>query len=369
MKSAGLRFHEIDFLRGLACISVLAFHFLSRGPQTHTMPGVAFPLVEVAARYGYLGVHLFFVISGFVILMSAQAATARNFAASRASRLYPALWAAATLTAGAAWMLGDARFAVSGADYLANLTMLPHWFGAPYVDGAYWSLACELHFYIMVWLAIRLRLMTRLEWLLAGWLVVSALNAIRPMWPIEFWLNAQWAPLFAAGGVFYLVRTQGVTLARLALLAVSFALAQFYALGYGPLHDAPAGQGSVSAVVVVSIVTAIFALFWLIASGRFRMKASPLIYYAGALTYPLYVVHQNLGFMIYGRLHKASGMVTVSLVLMLAALLLISWCIHAYVERSLSQVLRRWLAGPHNPGAALRPSPAAATPLPPPRGR
>jgi peptidoglycan/LPS O-acetylase OafA/YrhL len=168
------------FLRGLACISVLAFHFLSRGPQTHTMPGVAFPLVEVAARYGYLGVHLFFVISGFVILMSAQAATAR--------------------------------------------------------------------------------------------------------------------------------------------------------------------KGSVSAVVVVvSIVTAFFALFWLIASGRFRMKASPLIYYVGALTYPLYVVHQNLGFMIYGRLHKASGMVTVSLVLMLAVLLLISWCIHAYVERSLSQVLRRWL--------------------------
>jgi peptidoglycan/LPS O-acetylase OafA/YrhL len=45
------------------------------------MPGVAFPLVELAARYGYLGVHLFFVISGFVILMSAQAATERNFAA------------------------------------------------------------------------------------------------------------------------------------------------------------------------------------------------------------------------------------------------------------------------------------------------
>jgi peptidoglycan/LPS O-acetylase OafA/YrhL len=352
MKTPGLRFHEIDFLRGLACISVLAFHFLSRGPHTGTMPGVDFPLLASAARYGYLGVHLFFVISGFVILLSAQGVTPRSFAASRASRLYPALWAAATLTAGAAWLLGDARYAVSTTSYLVNLSMIPHWFDVPYVDGAYWSLGCELHFYILVWLALRLGLMGRLEWLLAAWLLVSAVNAVCPMWPVEFWLDAKWAPFFSAGALFYLVRAHGVSRARLALLATSFALAQLYAIGEGT-------QAGIAVAMVASVVTAIFALFWLIATGRLRMKSSPFVFYAGALTYPMYVIHQNLGFMVYGRLHQASGLVVVSLVSMLALLLLTSWCIHAWVERPLGQAMRRRLAG----AARTRATVAEASPM------
>lgn len=352
MNSPSIRFHEIDFLRGLACISVLAFHFLSRGPQTHTMPGVDFPLLEAATHYGYLGVHLFFVISGFVILMSATDASPRSFAASRASRLYPGLWAAATLTAGAAWLLDDPRFAVSGADYLANLTMVPHWFGVPYVDGAYWSLAYELHFYILVWLAIRCGLMGRLEWLLAGWLLVSAANALRPMWPAEFWLNAAWAPFFTAGGVFYLVRMHGFTPLRGALLAGAFVLAETYALRYGPLEHAALAEAPVAAATVALVVAAIFALFWLIARGRLRMRPSPFIFYAGILTYPMYVIHQNLGFMIYGGLHDSSGLVVAPLVATLALLLLLSWCVHAWIERPLGRVLRRRLDGaaPGRPG-------------------
>jgi peptidoglycan/LPS O-acetylase OafA/YrhL len=148
------------------------------------------------------------------------------------------------------------------------------------------------------------------------------------MWPVEFWLDGRWAPFFAAGGLFYLVRAHGVTPFRLALLGVSFALAQFYAIQYGPLQGAAAGQSLVPVVVGASIVTAIFVLFWLIAIGRFQIAASPLIYYAGALTYPVYLVHQNLGFMVDERLHQASGLVIGSLLLMLAVVLLVSWCIH-----------------------------------------
>jgi peptidoglycan/LPS O-acetylase OafA/YrhL len=346
MKSTITRFHEIDFLRGLACISVLAFHFLSRGPDTGTMPGVDFPLLAAIAHYGYLGVHLFFVISGFVILMSAGDATPRGFAASRASRLYPALWAGATLTAGVAWLAGDARFMVSSADYLVNLSMVPHWFDVPYVDGVYWSLAYELHFYILVWLAIRLGLMPRLEWLLAGWLGISTANAFFPTWPAIFWLNASWAPFFTAGGLFYLVRTQGFTPLRGILLALSFVLAETYALRDGPLEGVVLSKAPVGVVAtVVLVVAAIFGLFWLIAKGRLRMRPSPFIFYARVLTYPMYVIHQNLGFMLYGGLHRATGLVVAPLLGTLALLLVLSWCIHAAVERPLGRFLRRRLDG------------------------
>jgi len=346
MKPATHRFHELDFLRGMACISVLAFHFLSRGPRHQLMPGLDFPLLEPIAHFGYLGVQLFFVLSGFVIMMSAEGATARSFAASRVSRLYPGLWIAATLTAGAAWLLGDSRFQASGTEFLVNLSMVPAWFGIPYVDGAYWSLGCELHFYILVWLTIRLGLLSRFEQLMACWLLISTVNAIRPIWPVEFWLNAKWAPFFVAGGVFYQVRRHGFSPFRLGLLGAAFALAAFYTGWDGPAEAAVGAAPLARLTVQVSAVVAIFALFWLIATGRFQMRASPFVYYAGVLTYPLYLIHQNLGFMLYERLHRVTGMVIVPLVLMLAILLALSWGIHALVERPFGGRLRRWLARP-----------------------
>ncbi|MBC7454780.1 MAG: acyltransferase [Massilia sp.] len=341
-----LRFHEIDLLRGIACLSVLAFHYLWRGPSTHAMQGIDFPLAQSIASYGYLGVQLFFVISGFVILMSAHGATPRNFFASRVARLYPALWVAASLTAGTAWFLRDAHFSVSFYDYLINLTMLAHWFDTPFVDGAYWSLGYELHFYIFVWLAMRFGLMARIQWLLAAWLLISAINAIRPMWPIELWLNARWAPFFVAGGVFYLIRTSGVTLARLGLLTVSFSLALIYTAAHEQTHTSATGPGLMPSPVVALILTCIFVTFWLIATCRLHMKASALTYYAGALTYPVYLLHQNFGFMLFGQLSSAWDNVLVAMLSTLTVVLVISWAINAVIERPLGRLIRRAISAP-----------------------
>ncbi len=347
MKSSqSLRFNEIDFLRGIACLAVLVFHYFSRAPRAGWMQGVDYPAIELMARYGYLGVHLFFVISGFVILMSAHDATPRAFVASRVARLYPTLWVGATLTAGTAWLLGEGQFMVSMRDWLINLTMLAHWFDAPYVDGAYWSLGYELHFYIFVWVALRLGLMHRLPWLLVGWLAISAINAVKPMWPLQFWLNAKWAPFFVAGGVFYLIRTQGETLGRYALLAASFVLALIYALGDAASQGTGPEAVALRPVVVGTVVTAIFGVFWMIATGRFTMRASAITFYAGALTYPVYVIHQFFGAMLFEQLRMALGSVPLAMALVVAAVAALAWAIHVGVERPLGKRLRRLLDTP-----------------------
>jgi len=43
MSKSAHRFHEIDLLRGIACASVLLFHFLSRAPQAGWMSHVDYP--------------------------------------------------------------------------------------------------------------------------------------------------------------------------------------------------------------------------------------------------------------------------------------------------------------------------------------
>jgi len=334
------RFASIDLLRGIACLAVVFFHYLSRGPAGGWMQGLDAPLnLERIARYGYLGVHLFFIISGFVILWSVREASPRAFVAARAARLYPAFWVAVPLTATAVWFSDDIQLMVPVSHAIVNLTMFPHWFRMSYVDGAYWSLAVELHFYIYVWMVLRLGVMRWLEVLLAAWLAVSFIDYLRPMYPVELWLNAKWAPFFVAGCVLYRMRAEGVNQRRIALLIASWLLAVAWSLA-----DSAKGIGPnlpLNPVVVAGLVTAIFATVTLLTIGGVRIEVSRFTAIAGALTYPLYLVHQNIGYVLHAKLFALSGNARLALAIVFVIVLLLSWIIHHGVERFLGPWLRR----------------------------
>lgn len=67
-------------------MAVVFFHYAFRGYAADDMTTMHYPALEPVAKYGYLGVHLFFMISGFVILMTAGDGSIERFIASRASR-------------------------------------------------------------------------------------------------------------------------------------------------------------------------------------------------------------------------------------------------------------------------------------------
>ena len=95
---ASIRFYEIDLLRFLAALSVVFYHYTYRGFTQGNYSPLEFPEIGRVTRYGYLGVELFFIISGYAVLLSAQGKTVRQFFLSRITRLYPAFWVACTLT-------------------------------------------------------------------------------------------------------------------------------------------------------------------------------------------------------------------------------------------------------------------------------
>ncbi len=97
-RKAPTRFYEIDLLRFLAALSVVIYHYTFRAYGVGNLSPIPYLEMSRFTRYGYLGVELFFIISGYVILLSVQGKTVRQFFISRVQRLYPAFWVACTLT-------------------------------------------------------------------------------------------------------------------------------------------------------------------------------------------------------------------------------------------------------------------------------
>ena len=72
------RVNEIDLLRFVAALAVVFFHYAFRGYAADDRSIMPYPLLAPIAKYGYLGVELFFLISGFVILMTASRGSLRH---------------------------------------------------------------------------------------------------------------------------------------------------------------------------------------------------------------------------------------------------------------------------------------------------
>ncbi len=138
--------YGLDIVRFLCTLMVCAFHL-----SWHNAALVA------AMPFGWIGVQVFFVISGVVIANSAAQATPLQFLKSRFLRLYPAAWLAALVNFalllavplaafGAAGIWVDPSFRALGF----SLALL----GNTFLTSAYWTLPIELAFYALVLLAV-----------------------------------------------------------------------------------------------------------------------------------------------------------------------------------------------------------------------
>jgi peptidoglycan/LPS O-acetylase OafA/YrhL len=343
----------LDWLRGFAALIVVGFHYFHAGVRDGSIQGQQSPVLYHVFSYGYVGVHLFFMISGYVIMMTAQNSSVRRFIASRVSRLMPAFWVCMTLTVLIELAAPAAPFKPeSWAQYAANLTMLPQVFGQNLVDGAYWSLAVEINFYFWIGVAIATGQLKRIETLLILWLGLSLVNFIRPMYTVEIVTSAQWAPLFTAGAFFFLVRQSGwTTRRRLALLGCA-ALACMYLWRENgqadSLEQLLALDDSPNNLVIEAILLSYFAFFYWMIRRKVPIEPSTWSDLSGRLTYPLYLIHQHAGYALFS-VAVASGLVaswgmTLVTLGMIALALLVAWAVNVGVEQKLGPVLRKWIA-------------------------
>jgi peptidoglycan/LPS O-acetylase OafA/YrhL len=111
-------------------------------------------VLNSAWRFGWVGVEIFFTISGFVIAFSAENATPRQFALSRVIRLAPIIWICATISLLATIFISSRPHPNLLSNYVFTIFLRPV---GNHIDIVYWTLTVEIAFYLFVFLLIRLK--------------------------------------------------------------------------------------------------------------------------------------------------------------------------------------------------------------------
>ena len=345
------RLRALDGLRLVAALMVAAYHYGGRGGEVTTAWGSSpkdqFPTLSGYFAYGCLGVQVFFVISGFVICMSGWGRPLKSFFASRASRLLPAYWVAVVLVTAVFALPMVAFKAVAPSDALVNLTMLQQPLGVDRVLGVCWTLWAEVRFYALFALCVVLPGASRRRVIMfcAGWTLAAAIAQASREPLLDIVLMPEYAPFFIGGVGLYLVHRDRRDVYAWGIVAVSFLIGQHYAvrsLWNAADPNAFAHRTTLGIVLVVAFgflaVTAI-ALGWL---NRVNWRWLTV---AGALTYPFYLVHEHLGWVVIHALHIGLGLPSAeTFALTVASMLLLAWLINRYVEKPLAPKLRSALA-------------------------
>ena len=195
----------LDLLRLIAVAAVVFYHYGFWGPASRDVPQVALPYLASYAQYGFLGVPVFFIISGFVIAYSAEGRTPVGFAIARFSRIYPTFLFCMTLTFAIVLLLGGPHFEVTFAQWLANLFVAAPALGQPYVDTSYWSLVIEIVFYAWVVAFLALGLFPRrVDAIILVWFGITFANELTIDAPLfEKIFIADDSGFFAVGLVIY----------------------------------------------------------------------------------------------------------------------------------------------------------------------
>jgi peptidoglycan/LPS O-acetylase OafA/YrhL len=353
--------YGVDLIRFICALSVACFHLTWKSVNQ-----------QWGLPFGWVGVEVFFVISGLVIANSAWGSTAPRFVVSRFLRIYPAAWCALPVTC-AFLLLAPAQAYVhhgigagwSLRSFIGSITLV----GPGHLATAYWTLPIEISFYAVVTLLLLMRRFNNVQ----AWAVVFILWSVPYIaflgmdpraWShpglLNFGYSIRNATLVRHGfyfglGMLLWAYRQG-RLTALGISAFVFALAEAWieiadragdvqnSLRHPAFFGIPVTSQWLSVASYVAFLVAVAGLFLAFAvNARFPVHAGlrRAVRLIGLTTYPFYLLHESVGGCMLEFAERLGVAPGPALLLALCSIAALSVAIAAFAEPALRSLLRR----------------------------
>lgn len=324
--------YTIDYIRAISALLIVLYHYTYRYNENlyiiDSDSTVDWPFV---VNWGYGAVATFFMLSGFLLakyfnkVESSWKSLGGKLLINRLLRLYPTYWVSMSLTTVVLiWLFPAAK--VTFSEFIVNLTMMASTFQVRFIDGAYWTLGYEVKFAILLSLILTIKKVNYRKVILLIWLILSIVSSY---WSennnilckfIRVFLITDWIQTFIAGICIYQIKSS-------------------------KKHD--------YFYWFVWILCLINQILWIssLASLVFFLTTSLLLYHVSyldsiikknlltksfefiaSISYPLYLIHQMIGFAIIKLLINNGFTNELWLLLPISVIIIFSFIIHRYIE-------------------------------------
>jgi peptidoglycan/LPS O-acetylase OafA/YrhL len=371
------RFAFVDALRGIAALGVAAYHIDRYGPLPGAASAVVPKFITSTLHHGWVGVQMFFVISGFVIAYTLRGlrvtpSSLGNFALRRSLRLDPPYWLTMLFVIGL-YVLTTSLFDIKDGlideaptwdQVLAHLFYLQNIVGYHNLSAGFWTLCIEVQFYILfaVMLGFAQRLTAHCSDRAEGAHWLPLLLTYAPLAVASlFWFsndpdNTNWVIHFFAffffGALTWWTVEGRVPKPAFWTFAAAILLRQWI---HGTLD------------MWVALATGL-AIYGVISTGRSdRWLRFRWLQRLGLISYSLYLIHYPVSWIITSLGYELTGTAPVAatfwLVLSLVASIGVANALHAAIELPAIRFARRFGGSGSDRRIAVRPLPVLAEPL------
>lgn len=340
------RFEFLDGLRGVAALLVVLFHlnFAIHSQLPNTIPEIFDKLFSL----GYLGVQIFFVLSGFVIAYSLRNSQMSlpflgRFFIRRSVRLDPSYWTVIALTllialAAQFTFKSGQPFPFEFSQVIYNIFYLPDLVQVPLIIPVAWTLCIEFQFYMffafLLLLFDKFNLSSRtIQYVWTALIVFSILQntdwATLPTKPVTF--IPHWYSFFLG------CLTCWAFLGRIdrEFLLANYALVAVCSLGTSTPH------------AIVSLGMALLIYFVGVYGKMNLFLKRAFFQYTGKISYSLYLIHWPVGMKLVGMCIRAGWSSISVLMISLTVTVIVADIFYRLVEWPSHRLSRRLFSVQH----------------------
>lgn len=311
------RYEFLDALRGIAILAVMLLHFGEHGGDSGDT--LIHERVWPVVQHGYLGVQLFFVISGYCITAAAYGASrktnpVRHFMTRRIRRILPPYWASLLLVT-ALGLLSvmimnspwDTMFPYTPGEWICNILLIQEPMQARAANMVYWSLTIELQFYLVIAAGLFFPKYKE-QWLIAVTLLFMAADHLT-RFQFAGYVLSYWSQFLCGIIVFYvLTRQMQWTWTPLVLSTLLLIDVGLHARGYETIY-----QHSGRFVLPIKILFCMCCAAGLIALRPLdekitRLRPVRVLTWFGLISYSLYLIHVPVGMRVFNLTHRLTGL-------------------------------------------------------------